>query len=309
MAFRKLILFSPIALYATGAWGQDCVPSTKPIVAICSSSCSAAYCGYQLPLAGKKFRGNFIAYYGRGDNKPITIPNGANEAVNLMRIYVPSDRVSLHFYIDKSPDFSIAVQEKREDNTGEPYESIGNANEDFTLDDLKPGYYIIRIIKKRGTPGGNSANYVPTVYLLPTLRQNSAGAGPDNAKMIGTIAAGPPIVVDENLQTLWKRDNTGQLNGDMYIDNREDWFRFTAPSRGILKAALSFNSTLEPIAEKPTVGYYAGGVQQTPSDIPHAGLLIQAGNSNYIVVKVPTGPIGNYEFSYRYHLELSFTPQ
>ena len=67
----------------------------------------------------------------------------------------------------------------------------------------------------------------------------------------------------KNLQTLWKRDNTGQLNGDMYIDNREDWFRFTAPSRGILKAALSFNSTLEPIAEKPTVaGYYAGGVQQ-----------------------------------------------
>ena len=189
MAFRKLILFSPIALYATGAWGQDCrsLPSTKPIVAICSSSCSAAYCGYQLPLAGKKSRGNFIAYYGRGDNKPITIPNGANEAVNLMRIYVPSDRVSLHFYIDRSPDFSIAVQEKREDNTGETLQSpLEMRPRDFTSDRiLKPGYYIIRIIKKRGTPGGNSANYVPTVYLLPTLRQNSGGcSGPDNAKMI-----------------------------------------------------------------------------------------------------------------------------
>jgi hypothetical protein len=103
------------ALSQTFALAQQCFPPPYRI-AICNFECSGMYCGYELPLVGRRSAGTFITYNSKSDGKPIVIPGGQSQGMDAMRLSIQNDNASLHVYVDEQPDYSLEVVQIQSSN-------------------------------------------------------------------------------------------------------------------------------------------------------------------------------------------------
>jgi hypothetical protein len=281
-----------------------CFPTGGSRIAICSSSCSGAYCGYNLPFAGKRAFGTFVSYYTTSDAKPLSIPDGQNQVQQYMRLTIPTAGASLHMSIDEGPDFCCWVQVRRE---GGAYfkEFKDNANENFTLDDLDPGNYIIGVIHDRSVQGGPTATYVPTVYLVPTVKSDLAGGTPQTARDLGAISKDKPFDVDAYLQRITERTLEGNPTSTSVMNNDADCYRIIAPGPGFLKVDFQRTSVLDSDGVQANVGSETE-FSQAPIALPKEGLLVKGGPQYLVVWASPQTSDG--EYGLKYHLHVVFVP-
>ena len=281
-----------------------CSPGASSRIAICSSSCSVAYCGYNLPLAGKRHLGNFITYYTTGDNKPLEVPDGAEEARHTMRVVVPTDDVSLHFAVDEIPDFCCFVRVDQE-NGSFSQEFRTEANERATINNLKEGIYLINIIHRVTSQGGRIARYVPMVYLAPAAKEDTAGGSYETARNVGDLSGERSIEINEYLQAVKERNWDGSFTGSNIALDQADWFRFTTGMSGLLKVSFNPSAILDSSQVVTSVGY-ATEFSQGPIAIPETGYPITPG-AHYIVAEARPSMVDS-EYGFKYNLRISFEP-
>jgi hypothetical protein len=168
-------------------------------------------------------------YRGRNDPRPIYLSAGMDENWHVYQIEVDQAESTLYFYIDEQPDYSLFV-DIRDANGTQVALSQGNANETMSVPLKDGGVYYLRVIKQRGTPGGDQANYVPTLYLFPTVQPDAAGDTEATAFNVGTMAPGGSSSYFEKfeyLQFIEKRDLvSGNLVADMLVSDTKDFYRF-----------------------------------------------------------------------------------
>ena len=299
-----VVLMSGFAITSSSA-EVPCFPGQDSRIAICSSSCSAVYCGYNLPLAGKRHVGAFLTYYTTGDNAPLDVAEGKDEAVHYMRVVVPNDDVSLHMSIDEIPDFCCYVRVEQENG---PFfrEFRFDANENFTLDDLKQSAYIIKIVHRLQDQGGRRARYVPMVYLAPTVKQDTAGGSYQTARNMGELSKDRKIEIDEYLQVVKQRKPDGTLTGSDVVNDQADWFRITTRTAGSIKVTFRPVAILDSAQVETSVGY-ATEFSQGPVAIPEQGYFVEPG-THYVVVQARPG-FTDVEFGFKYHLQVTFVPK
>jgi hypothetical protein len=305
MHLRTLLLvFSCLlGLGLKHASAQQCFPPPARI-AICNFECSSNFCGWEIPLLGKRSVGSFITYNTKGDPKPIVIPPGQNEATDYWRLYITSANASLHVYIDEQPDFSWEVIVNQQNGPFQ-FVSDGNANETFTLDDIPQGTFIVSVIHRLADPGGNTANYVPTIYVVPTVKPDLAGSDPQHAHNIGTVSANP-LTIDSFLERVFERALDGTQTGKFTVQNDVDWLQFDAPSDGVLKVVFTPTAILDSV-DVPMSVQYSGGQTIPTLPIPAEGIPVSKGSNNYIIVQASPGITD--EYGYSYHLEATFSPK
>lgn len=304
--------FGATSIFVTAVLGQSmalaqvsCTPPPARI-AICNFECSGAFCGYVLPLLGNRYVGTLATYNTKSDGKPIVIPSGQSQAADLMQFSVQSDYTSLHMNIDEIPDFSLYVVVQQQ-NGSYQFVSDGNANENFTTGDLPKGTYIVSVIHKLSDPGGSTANYVPTVWLAPTVKADFAGGTAQTARNMGTLSQTQPIAVDAFLERVGSRNLDGTTNGQYLIQNDADWLQVTAPSDG----KLSVNFTTTPILDSSGVPIrvgYASALLQGPVAIAPGGIDVQKGSDNYVVVFTDPG-FTDTDYGFHYQLQITFQPK
>jgi hypothetical protein len=293
------------ALGVTPAFAEvACFPGAEARIAICNSSCSQIFCGYNLPLAGKRHLGSFITYYTNGTDVPLDIPDGKIEAKQYMRVMIPSDDVSLHMSIDEIPDFCCFVQVTQEGGSFSREFRFG-ANESFVLDDMKQGTYVIAIVHPLKDQGGKSARYVPMVYLAPTVKQDTAGDSLNSARNMGELSKDRKIVVDEYLQAVMGRQPDGHKTQHI-VNDLADWFRVTTKTPGWIRVDFRPVAILDS-AQVPTSVGYANEFTQGTLPIPKEGFFVEPG-THHVVAQALRGVV-DAEFGYRYHLEITFVPK
>jgi hypothetical protein len=285
-----------------------CTPTpTEYKIAMCSSQCNSNFCGYSLPLLGKKTEaaGNFITYHMTGDLNGIgtvTIPVGMTEGRVGMR-FSADKHTAVQVSVDEIPDYSIHVQVRREGGDT-LYESIAAPNETFTFELPDDGVYILAVIHSAGAPGGRSVQFIPTVSLLPSVKQDTAGNSKAAAKDLGPLVKDGRISGEEFLQRVAARSDDGNLKGGDLVHDNVDWFKFTTATAGRIKAEFKNKPLLQSNDISVVFGLAdAGG----PSPIPETGIEIEAG-THYLAAKAVEGVVVR-EFGHHYTFAVTFEPK
>lgn len=286
-----------------------CAPTpTAYKIAMCSSQCSNKFCGYSLPLLGKKTEaaGNFITYHMTGDLNgvgTVTVPVGDTEGRVAMR-FQAEKYTAVQVSMDEIPDFSIHVQVRREGGDT-LYDSISAANESFTFELPDEGWYHIVVIHSINAPGGRSVQFIPTVTLIPTVSADTVGNSKTAAKDLGTLTRENRITGNEFLQRVAARGEDGNLKGSDLAYDPVDWYKFTTTTPGKLRL-LDYKST--PLLQSSDIPVIfgiadAGG----PSVIPEGGVDIEAG-THYLAAKAMEGIVVK-EFGHHYRFTVAFEPK
>jgi hypothetical protein len=275
----------------------ECTPKADARIKICSYRCSNKGCAYGLVFSGERRFGKFMTYYTRDDGKPIIVPNDRNEFEHQIEFSVSTDEASLHMELDEQPDFSLYV---KVETTGFSKEFRGVANESIVLDDLKRGQYTIRIIKEVSAPGGRTANYVPMIYIIPTVKNDEAGDTREKAKTLGSLSLNGQIEVDDYLQEFDERGPDGRT-GKPAIKDRQDVFQIRTTVAGVLHSQLKRMSILDSDSVPISVSYLTA---IGPEPIPDTGRPIEPGE-HYVMVAAHPNTIYADEYGIRYHLNLS----
>lgn len=277
-------------------------------IATCTSECNSQFCGRTLPFLGKKSRGVglFVTYHQTGDANgqgTITIGPGQTEGIDPIRFWAPTRNATLYMYVDEIPDYAVSVQIRKADGT-QLAEMSGRPNEEFSIDLPDAGEYRVNMVHRNTTPGGPTVAYVPTAYLVPTIKPDLAGNTRDRALNLGALVPGRPLEATEFLQRVFLRNTDGTSAGRLSVDDTADWYRFTTSRRGRIKA----NFRSEPVLESSDVPIAFGfGSDGDPVAIPVEGTVRDAG-THYLAVKSPE-VFQAREFGHSYRFEITFEPE